>query len=101
MPIITIVNPDDLRVVAHIEETNGLSEVQPGQRVKFTVDAFDPKEYSGTVDEIARTSDESSIAFNISDKREVKQFIVKIKYDVATYPELLNGMSARVWIYKE
>ncbi|MCX6734750.1 MAG: efflux RND transporter periplasmic adaptor subunit [Candidatus Peregrinibacteria bacterium] len=101
MPIVTIINPQDMRVLAHIEENNGLSEIRVGQKVKFTVDAFDSKEYFGTVDEIAKSSDESSVAFSISDKREVKQFIVKIKYDVATYPELLNGMSARVWIYKE
>lgn len=100
-PIITIINPDDMRVLAHIEENNGLSEIHLGQKVKFTVDAFDSKEYTGVVDEIAKSSDESSVAFSISDKREVKQFIVKIKYDVAAYPELLNGMSARVWIYKE
>lgn len=101
VPIITVINPGDLRVVAHVEENNGLSEIRIGQKVKFTVDAFDSKEYFGTVDQLAYTSDESSVAFNISDKREVKQFIVKIKYDVAAYPELLNGMSARVWIYKE
>jgi len=101
MPIVTILNPNDLRVVAHIEENNGLSDIRVGQKVKFTVDAFDPKEYLGTVDQIAYTSDESSIAFNISDKREVKEFIVKIKYDISSYPELLNGMSARVWIYKD
>ncbi len=100
-PVVTMVNPDDLRVVADIDEDKGFSDVRVGERAEFTVDAFGSKKYEGVVDEISKTSKQSSVVFTISDKREVKQFTVKIRYDVAKYPELLNGMSARVWIYKK
>lgn len=100
MPVVTMINPQDLRVVALIDENGGFSDIHAGQKVEFTVDAFGSRVYDGTVDEIGRTANTSSVVFNISDKREVRQFPVKIKFDSARYPELLNGMSARVWIYK-
>jgi Multidrug resistance efflux pump len=99
--VASIINPADLRVVAHIEEDKGLKNIQIGQPVVFTVDAFGSKKYYGVVDEISDTSRESGIVFNISDKREVKQFDVKVRFDVNKYSELKNGMSAKVWIYKK
>ncbi len=100
MPVATMINPNDLRVVAQVEEDKGLQSVHVGQKVMFTVDAFGGKQFEGVVDEIAKTSTDSSVAFSISDKRPEKNFTVKITYDVQNNPELLNGMSAKVWIYK-
>ena len=99
--VASMINPSDLRVVGHIEEDKGLANIQIGQPVVFTVDAFGSKKYYGVVDEISDTSRESGIVFNISDKREVKQFDVKVRFDVNKYSELKNGMSAKVWIYKQ
>jgi multidrug resistance efflux pump len=99
-PVVSMINPEDLRVVASIDEDKGFSDVRIGERAEFTVDAFGSRKFEGVVDEISNTSRQSSVVFSISDKREIKQFDVKIKYDTAKYPELLNGMSARVWIYK-
>lgn len=98
--VATMINPDDLRVVAHIAEDKGLSQIKPGQKVIFTVDAFDGQEFNGVIDEIVPTSDQTSVVFSISDKRIEKEFSVKIKFDPLQYPMLLNGMSAKVWIYK-
>lgn len=98
-PIVTLINPSDLRVVAHIDENSGLSAIRAGQSVSFTADAFGSKKYSGIVEEVSPTSRQSGVVFNISDKREVKQFDVKIRFDVKQYPELKNGMSAKVTIY--
>ena len=98
MPIVTMINPDDLRLIVHVAENNGLSSIQVGQKVIFTVDAFDSQEFSGQVEEIAQSADESSVVFSISDKRDEKYFSIKVKYD--NYPELWNGMSAKAWIYK-
>ncbi len=98
--VVTLVNPADLRLVAKVDENNGLSDIKPGDKVVFTLDAFGSRKFSGVVDEIVPTSYESSIAFNISDQMEEQQFQVKISYDVADNPEILNGMSAKVWIYK-
>jgi multidrug resistance efflux pump len=101
MPVVTIIHPEDLRVVAHVDEDKGLNGIRVGQLVSFTVDASGSKKYTGIVDEISASSRQSGVVFNISDSREVKQFDVKIKYDVAKYPQLKNGMSAKVTIFKK
>ncbi|MDD5396566.1 MAG: efflux RND transporter periplasmic adaptor subunit [Candidatus Moranbacteria bacterium] len=98
-PVVTLINPDDLRVVAHVDEDKGLGGIKVGQLVNFTVDASGSKKYTGIVDEISATSRQSGVVFNISNQREVKQFDVKIKFDVAKYGELKNGMSAKVTIF--
>jgi len=98
--VVTMVNPDDLRVVAHLDEDKGLKDIRLGQKVIFTVDAFDSKKYLGTVDEISEVSRDSAVVFSISDKREIKQFDIKIRFSVANYPEIKDGMSAKVKIYK-
>lgn len=98
-PVVTLINPEELRVVAHIDENSGLNNIQPGQAVQFTVDAFGSKKYSGVVEMMSPTARQSGVVFNISDQREVKQFDVKIRFDIKAYPELKNGMSAKVTIY--
>lgn len=99
-PVATIINPDELRVVARVEENKGLTRIEVGQRVVFTVDAFGSKEYQGVVDEIGSSSRESALTFNISSQRPTKEFNVKIRFNISKYPELKNGMSAKVWIYR-
>ena len=98
--VVTMINPSDLRLVAKVAENSGLADIKPGDKVSFTLDAFGSKKFSGTVDEIVPTSYQSSLAFNISGKRQEQQFEVKISYDAISHPEILNGMSAKVWIYK-
>lgn len=97
--VVTLIHPQGLRAVAHLDETNGLSALRVGQAAEFTVDAFGSKKYTGVVDEISPSSRQSGVVFNISDAREVRQFDVKIRFDVDRYPELKNGMSAKVTIY--
>ena len=98
--VVTMIDPNALRVVARVEEDKGLKDLRIGQIATFTVDAFGAKKFVGTVDEISPTSRQSGIVFNISDKREIQEFEVKIRFDVEAYPELKNGMSAKVTIYK-
>lgn len=98
--VVSMIDPTTLRVVGHLDENKGLDEVRVGQRAVFTVDAFGSKKYVGTVDEISPTSDQSSVVFNISDTRQVKQFDIKVRFNTDDYPELRNGMSAKIWIYK-
>jgi multidrug resistance efflux pump len=100
-PVVQVVNPDDLRIVAHIDEDKGLSSIKLGQQALFTVDAFGSRVFQGIVDEISPTAHQGDIVFNISDKRQINQFDVKIRFDVTAYPEIKNGMSAKVWIYKQ
>ena len=96
--VVTMINPDDLRLIVHVAENKGLNSISAGQKVVFTVDAFGSKQFTGRVEEIAQTSDQSSVVFSISDKRDEKYFSIKVKFD--DHPELLNGMSAKAWIYK-
>ena len=98
--VVSMIKPDDLRVVAQVEEDKGLSEIKVGQRAFFTADAFGSKKFDGIVDEVSSTSRQSDVVFNISSQRQVNEFNVKIRFDVNKYPELKNGMSAKLWIYK-
>jgi multidrug resistance efflux pump len=96
----TMINPNELKVVGETKENKGLKYLKVGQQAIFTVDAFGSKKYYGVVEEISETSNEGDIVFNISDQREEKSFDVKIRFNVEQYPELKNGMSAKLWIYK-
>ncbi len=98
--VIDMYDPNELHVVGSIEEDQGLSQISIGQRTIFTVDAFGSKEYEGVVDEISPTSRQGDIVFNISDKRPTQEFDIKVRFDIEKYPELKNGMSARLWIYQ-
>ncbi len=97
--VVDMIDPSALRVVGNVDEDKGLSRIAVGDTVVFTVDAFGSEQFQGVVDEVAPSSNESGVVFNISDQREVKQFAVKARFDVAAHPELKNGMSARMWIY--
>lgn len=98
--VVSMIDPTQLRVVGHVAEDKGLADIRIGQTAKFTVDAFGSKEYQGIVDEISPTSRAGDIVFNISDKRQSQEFDVKIRFNQEQYPELKNGMSAKLWMYK-
>lgn len=98
--VVTMIDPTQLRVIGTIEEDKGLDKIQVGQSATFTVDAFGGKTYQGVVDEIASTANTSSVAFTISDKREEQLFDIKVRFNPDQYPELKNGMSAKITIYK-
>jgi len=99
--VVSMIDPQELRVVGQLEEDKGLQDVRVGQSAVFTVDAFGSRKFYGTVDEISPTSRDSGVVFNISDTREKKIFDVKVRYDVQQYPELKNGMSAKITILKD
>jgi multidrug resistance efflux pump len=94
-----MVDPTQLRVVGTIDENKGLDRIRVGQPATFTVDAFGSKQYVGIVDEISPTANSSDVVFNISNERETQQFNVKVRFDHTQYPELKNGMSAKLTIF--
>lgn len=98
-PVITMIDPTQLRVVGTIDENKGLSKIKVGDPVSFTVDAFGSQSFVGVVDEIAPTAVDTSVVFSISDQRPTNQFDVKVAYDIAAYPQFKNGMSAKMKIY--
>jgi multidrug resistance efflux pump len=98
--VVTMIKPENLRIVGRLEEDKGLKDVKVGQRVFFEVDAFGTKQYEGIIDEVSPTSRASDVVFNISDQRQENEFNVKARFNLSQYPELKNGMSAKMWIYK-
>jgi multidrug resistance efflux pump len=98
--VVETLDPTTLRVVGQIQEDKGLVDIVPGDQVSFEVDAFGGKKYEGVVDEVAPEAQSSDVVFNISDQREEQDFDVKVRFDTTAYPELKNGMSARIWVYK-
>lgn len=97
--VVSIVNDKEMKVVGAVEETKGLSDIKIGQRATFSVDAFSGKTYEGIVDEISPISNDNGIVFSISDKRPVKKFDIKVRFNVADYPELKSGMSAKITVH--
>ena len=59
------------------------------------------EQFKGVVDEVAPTSEQSDVVFNISDERPTNQFAVYVRFDPTQYPQLKNGMSAKIWVYKQ
>lgn len=98
--VATMINPDDLRIVGQVQEDKGLESIKVGQVALFTVDALGSKQFQGIVDQISPTSNSQDIVFNISDTRQENNFDIKVRFDLSQYPELKNGMSAKLWIYK-
>ncbi len=98
--IVSLIDPQELRVVGQLAEDKGLKDVQVGQQATFTVDAFGSRTFYGTVDSVSPTSRDSGIVFSISDKRETKNFDVKVRFDISAYPGLKNGMSSKITILK-
>ncbi|KND48134.1 MAG: Multidrug resistance protein [Parcubacteria bacterium C7867-006] len=99
--IISMIHPEDMRVIGAIDETKGLEKIKLGQQAAFTVDAFGNKTYVGIVESISQTSNDTGVVFSISDKRPTKKFDVKVRFNVADYPELKNGMSAKITVYTQ
>jgi multidrug resistance efflux pump len=99
-PVISMIDTRQLRITGQVQEDKGLKDILPGQYVEFTVDAFPDSRYTGVVEKIAPAARVGDIVFSISDKRQEQDFDVTVSYDVSAYPELKDGMSAKMWIYK-
>lgn len=97
--VVTMIDPEELHAIGTIEENKGLDKIQVGQLAEFTVDAFGSRKYQGAVDAISPTAHSGDVVFNISDNRPTQEFDVKIRFDHSKYPELRNGMSAKITIF--
>jgi multidrug resistance efflux pump len=97
--VVSMIDPSELKVVGTIDENKGLNDIRVGQLANFTVDAFGSKTYSGVVDEVSPSSRQTDVVFNISDARPVQQFDIKVRFDQTKYPEIKNGMSAKLTIF--
>ncbi len=99
--LIEMIQPVDLRVAGTLDENKGLEQIKVGQVVSFTVDAFPGKTYWGYVDEISPTAKTAQLSFSISSERPTQQFVVYARFNSSKYPEIKNGMSAKMNVYTQ
>ena len=97
--VVSMIHPEDMRVIGTIDENKGLDEIHAGQKVTFTIDTFGNKIYAGEIESISNTSNDTGVLFSISDKRPTKKFDVKVVFNTKDYPEIKNGMSAKITVY--
>jgi len=97
--LIQMIRPVNLRVVGTIDENKGLNAIRIGQAVSFTVDALPGHTYWGYVDEISPSAKAAAFSFSSSTERATQQFTVYAKFDSAKYPDIKNGMSAKMVVY--
>jgi len=97
--LMQMINPDHLRVDGTIDENKGLDKIKVGQVASFTVDAFPGKIYWGYVDEISPSAKQTQMSFSISSERPTQQFQVYVRFNAHKYPEIKNGMSAKITVY--
>jgi multidrug resistance efflux pump len=99
--VVTTLDPAQLRVIGQVQEDKGLIHIKVGDPVTFTVDAFGGKQFTGVVDSVAPTAQSGDVVFSVSDNRQEQDFDVKVNYDPQLHPEIKNGMSAKMWVYKQ
>lgn len=98
-PLIQMIKTQDMRVAGTIDENKGLDKVAVGQVVSFTVDALPGQTFWGYVDEVAPSAKQTQLSFSISSERPTQQFQVFARYDAQAYPQIKNGMSAKMTVF--
>lgn len=100
-PIVQLVKAQDFRIAGTLDENKGLKDIRVGQVVAFTVDALPGKTFWGYVDEVSPTARTTQIAFSISSERPTQQFEIYARFNAAAYPQIKNGMSAKMTVFTQ
>lgn len=100
-PVVQMINLSEMRVAGTIDENKGLNKIKVGQAVSFTIDALPGKTFWGYIDEVSSTAKQTQLTFSISSERPVQQFEVYTRFDTLLYPEIKNGMSAKMTVYTQ
>lgn len=98
-PVAQLIDPSQMRIAGTIDENKGLDELRVGQVSQFTVDAYPGKTFWGYVDQISPTAKQTQLSFSISSERPTQQFQVFVRFPATKYPQLKNGMSAKLTIF--
>ena len=98
-PVVEMINLSDMQVAGTIDENKGLNQIRVGQAVSFTVDALPGRSFWGYIDEISPTAKSTALQFTVSSSRPTQQFVVYANFDAYKYPQILNGMSAKMTVY--
>lgn len=97
--LVQMIRPVNMRVTGTIDENKGLDQIHVGQVVSFTVDALPGQTFWGYIDEISPSANAQVFSFSTSTERPTQQFTVYAKYDATAYPQIKNGMSAKMTVY--
>lgn len=97
--VVQMVNLSDMRVAGTIDENKGLDKLKIGQTISFTVDALPGQTFWGYIDEISPTAKQTQLQFSVSSERPTQQFIVYARFDAYKYPQIKNGMSAKMTVF--
>jgi len=100
-PLAQMINTTDMRIAGTIDENKGLQNIHAGQVASFTVDALPGQTFWGFVDEVSPSAKQTQLSFSISSERPTQQFVVFVKYNADKYPEIKNGMSAKMTVYTD
>ena len=98
-PVVQMINFADMRIAGAMDENKGLDKVKIGQVVSFTVDAMPGQTFWGYVDEISPTAKQTQLQFSVSSERPTQQFFVYTRFNAFSYPQIKNGMSAKMTVY--
>lgn len=98
-PVAQMIDHAQMRIAGTIDENKGLSDVKAGQVASFTIDAIPGKTFWGYVDEISPSAKQTQLSFSISSERPTQQFVVYVKFNSAQYPQIKNGMSAKITVF--
>jgi multidrug resistance efflux pump len=98
-PVVQMINFADMRIAGTIDENKGLDKLKIGQSVSFTVDAIPGQTFWGYIDEISPTAKQTQLQFSISSERPTQQFIIYTRFNAFSYPQIKNGMSAKMTVY--
>jgi multidrug resistance efflux pump len=98
-PVVQMINFADMRIAGTIDENKGLDKVKVGQVVSFTVDALPGKTFWGYIDEISPTAKQTQLQFSVSSERPTQQFLIYARFNAYAYPQIKNGMSAKMTVY--
>ncbi len=99
VPVVQMIDTTQMRINGTIDENKGLNQIKIGQVVSFTVDALPGKTFWGYVDEVGESAKQTQAAFSISGTRPTQQFEVFAKFNSEQYPEIKNGMSAKMTVF--
>jgi multidrug resistance efflux pump len=97
--VVQMINFADMRVAGTIDENKGLDKINIGQIVSFTVDALPGQTFWGYIDEISPTAKQTQLQFSVSSERPTQQFLVYARFNAYAYPQIKNGMSAKMTVY--
>ena len=96
-PVLTIVSNRDLWVRAYVPQR--FLQLQLGQSLRITVDAYPNEEFSGNVSYLSRQAEFTPNNVQTSDDRAAQVYRIRVTLD--EHPEPLRpGMTVNVWLAK-